>query len=1017
MQLRLSYIGNLVIGICLCYTISYSQPFKRLNSVSYNVNEGLLQSHVNDLAEDGNGFIWLSTGSGIQRFDGKRFYQVPISSQLPDDKYVKFFRRINGNLWITHTRGITEYDSRTHTFKLIYQSPNFSPESPPIALKEDKDGIWCITPNKMLHLNATDLRIIDEIATDQISSAIILKLAPSKTKVTSSDDHIYLMEGQDLYVFDLRYKKFKAWKIEGQKKSFIAIENYSPDTLLVGTESGFEKFNTKTGTFTWVCGYARAFDLTKSSNSVHLTRVQDRLYIASIGAELFELDLDQHGYASNLVNLQNQSFLNIGFITSCIPDSFHNLWVISASDGIKKINYTYTGFRYFGTENKKNNFVKSIYADKKSNLILCGTYNSGLLLFDSSQKLIRHINNFPGSQPPYTVSGIDSIGKQRYLLYLMGGWDTYILDGKNFSLKKIKVDTPPTGKTSPFDFYLSLLKTDQNETLIQTITCLYRAKLQNERLRLDLIDTIKYGAVTAYLDRQNRVWSGTTEYYYLFDLTTKRKQSFDLPGKMLSRCFLQDRAGKMWMGTEKGLYLLHNDGSINKGWHKENGLPDDCIYSLRQDRNGNIWFSHNKGISCMTLRGTWLHFNKNDGLQENEFNTNTSFQTDDGEFFFGGVNGISSFYPEAVSNLTESPRALISGIKVNDLSWSVDTAYWNIKKLELPHKNNILTFEFTALGQRNPDQYNYQYQLSGIDADWVDAGNNSTVRYVLPPGEYNFRYHAGNSFNKDIENYGELTILIKPPLWQTWWFIGAAFLLLGGLIFSIGFLVTRQRYLRKLKVLHMQQEVQQERERISRELHDNIGAQLSYISSNIDWVLESPVQLSKPEENKRLYSINDTAKNLINNLRETIWALKKEEICLDELSDKLKVYVRQQMSLQPTLAWHIAENISCNVRFTPTEALNIFRICQEAVHNALKHGQANELIIDISSDEKNNYRIVVNDNGVGFIQQPTYNGHFGLEHMYHRAVELGAKLTIESAPGSGTRVILTRRNGTNGLLA
>jgi signal transduction histidine kinase len=359
---------------------------------------------------------------------------------------------------------------------------------------------------------------------------------------------------------------------------------------------------------------------------------------------------------------------------------------------------------------------------------------------------------------------------------------------------------------------------------------------------------------------------------------------------------------------------------------------------------------------------------------------------------------------------------LISGIKVNDLDWKKDTAHWNIQKLEFPYNQNILTFEFTALGQRNPDQYNYQYQLSGIDREWVNAGNNPSVRYVLPPGEYKFRYYAGNSFNKDLLQYKEMEIVIRPAFWQTWWFFTGAFLLLGGLVFLIGFLTTRRNYQRKLKTLELQQEVQQERERISRELHDNIGAQLSYISSNIDWVLESPVHLSKQEENKRLYSINDTAKNLISNLRETIWALKKEAIPLDELSDKLKVYVRQQLSLQPTLKWHITENIISNVEFTPTEALNIFRICQEAIHNALKHGNASELNIMVTSDDRNNYRIVINDNGIGFTRQETYNGHFGLEHMRHRAGELGAQLFIESGPGSGTKVTLARINGTNGLL-
>ena len=206
----------------------------------------------------------------------------------------------------------------------------------------------------------------------------------------------------------------------------------------------------------------------------------------------------------------------------------------------------------------------------------------------------------------------------------------------------------------------------------------------------------------------------------------------------------------------------------------------------------------------------------------------------------------------------------------------------------------------------------------------------------------------------------------------------------------------------------MQSGIQNERERISKELHDNIGTQLSYISSNVDWMLEAPVSLSREEEIKRLSAVNSTAKEMISDLRETIWAIKKESIQLDELADKLKLFIRSQRILNSKMEISIAENIQINIRFSPIEALNIFRICQEAIANAFRHAKASKLNVNIESGGKNNFSINIEDNGKGFSQNKEYHGHYGLENMRSRTEELGAKLSIISEEGKGTKVILCK---------
>jgi signal transduction histidine kinase len=168
------------------------------------------------------------------------------------------------------------------------------------------------------------------------------------------------------------------------------------------------------------------------------------------------------------------------------------------------------------------------------------------------------------------------------------------------------------------------------------------------------------------------------------------------------------------------------------------------------------------------------------------------------------------------------------------------------------------------------------------------------------------------------------------------------------------------------------------------------------------------VLLSREEKTKRLSALNNTAKEMISDLRETIWAIKKESIQMDELADKLKLFIQLQRILKPEMEINISENIQNNIHFSPTEALNVFRICQEAIVNCVKHANASKLYLFIQSGAKENFSITIEDNGNGFLPDRRYEDHYGLENMRHRAHELSSKLSIISEKGHGTKITLSK---------
>jgi len=213
--------------------------------------------------------------------------------------------------------------------------------------------------------------------------------------------------------------------------------------------------------------------------------------------------------------------------------------------------------------------------------------------------------------------------------------------------------------------------------------------------------------------------------------------------------------------------------------------------------------------------------------------------------------------------------------------------------------------------------------------------------------------------------------------------------------------------LRKRKA-EMNKKLAGQRDRISRELHDNVGSQLTYMRGNIDWLIDSKGVLSQEEEMNKLSVVSETSKNIMNDLRETIWVIKKENIKLDELSDRLKSYLQKQVSFCQGTEVEIIENIRKNYSFSPVELLTTYRICQEAITNIIKHAHATKIVLEIGSDKERDYFFTITDNGLGFVTQPPKEGHYGLLNMVQRSKEVGAMFSILSEPGKGTNVALVK---------
>ena len=229
------------------------------------------------------------------------------------------------------------------------------------------------------------------------------------------------------------------------------------------------------------------------------------------------------------------------------------------------------------------------------------------------------------------------------------------------------------------------------------------------------------------------------------------------------------------------------------------------------------------------------------------------------------------------------------------------------------------------------------------------------------------------------------------------------------MVLSVLIIVLLILYLRRRLLLQKfiddnknREEQHQQRLRISHELHDNVGAQLSYIVSNLD------MQVQQHPDDKRLKALSDMSKQAIITLRETVWALNNESISVTDFADKFKQYTAKILNFNQDITCTFEEQFKEALILQPVQALNLFRICQEAFSNAVHHSKASIVRIQFTNSGHDIFTIQIQDNGIGFDkEEAALKGHYGLSTMSSRAQELGAEFILNSIKGEGTQVVLT----------
>lgn len=976
--------------------VLYAQLLSRYNSLGYGVNEGLLQSTISDMEFDNNNFWWIAYPNGIQQYDGKNFLAIPVQPGLPENKGCHFFKCSNGTLFISHVQGISIYNHNSNSFKLVYKHSQVTSTG---FIGESDGVVYFYTDNaEITGISTSSFAMHSSFKTGLPDYKKDFTHTPAICDNIINGQAAFIVNKR-IYTWDLRKGMLRFRSAVLPEISNYLLHQLSETELLFYTyhpAGTLQVLNTTANTvrFIPIEGHRQ----TIISRSI-VYRWQDK-FLLSINDQIYEADKNFEKLKTEIVNFQNGRITGGGIIARLKQDNFKNLYAQTISGGCYKISANNYPLKFFTSGQVKKNYILSVLQDKENNRLLAGAANNGLLIYDTLQQLIKHIPMPATDGKFYSPNAIIKNKAGDYFIFTVNTKGVWLLSGdlKKITLLPLITKLPP--EKSGAGYFCKVLYQNAERAVVISETKIYRLHFASNTIS-------EYPSVNGYImsgiySKPYFIMHCNDEFIFLAenDFHVVKKIAFKNTGGV--RCYLADAAGSIYAGTNKGVFITDTSGRVRQQFNADTGMPDECIYAMAFDEENNLWCSTNKGVLKIKNGKVAGQLKKEDGLQENEFNTNAVARAADGEIFFGGVNGVSSFFPAAININSENAQLLFFRITVNNQTVANGTAAWKLQKIELPYTQNAFAFDFVAMGSFNPNQYLYQYRMKGVDKEWILNDGMQTVRYSLPPGAYTFQIFASRAFNEKAVPMQQLHIIIHPPFWKAWWFMLLLVILFAALFGYIIHTRNKRQFARQLQKMEQEKQLKEERERISKDLHDSLGAYANAVLYNTQ-LLETENEAERKKE--LLADLKFASKDIITSLRETVWAFKKEWYSAEDCLVRICNFVQPLARYYSHISFSVEGEAPAGTQLHYSNALNLVRIMQEAVTNSIKHAHPSE--ITISSSYNSRWVLLVQDNGGGFDATDLNNekGN-GLYNMRSRAAASGFEITITSAKGKGTQIMI-----------
>lgn len=979
--------------------------------VSFSRVSGLSQNTVYTIAADTFGFVWIGTGNGINRFDGHTIKTItPKSFSGGDGLHGRFVRNgflndATGNLWFsteTGTQFLERKSGKVRTCFVSMQGKRLKLQGT-FPLAQEGENYWLVNESSGIYLynpvkeSASRFPLLK----DKKGFDIPIQLKGSLDK----SGNFWFASNSGFHSFQ---RKQLTWKQFLSDRKFTAVSCIG-DTI-VGASGDELVFYIPEKSFIKV---VKAISpLSPAEITVLHTAADGKLWVGDSRGNVFVRNCGQWEavWMGNINNgSQNETFFPV-YSLYATPDG--TLWVGADVLGLFRANMMGEYFRHYPAVSEGSNawYVQSVLplSDKK---VLLGLYQYGIRELNlETQKTTQVLAPCDSGRKSQSGTLLFQDKSGNIWAFACGG--LFVRDKAENRWQSIDLEIPPGLLTAKGSITVYKIAEYGSQKLLATSIGLYKIRLHNRKLIASHVSSLGY---TSILDiwvhsARNEVWlaleTGGVGIVNDLDKAPKKKL---LPGQELNsiRAFCYDSADadKLWAATLSGLLCIDVLSQESYLYNENDGLLNSYLHAIEKVSN-ELWFSNNHGIVRAVIKNgkntksfpvlSFEQYGMSDGLPTEAFNGGASGKLSSGKLLFGSASGLIWFSPDRFRSSGKSFPVRLVALQINGRNFSDTLQPEFVKKMELKHNQHTLLFRFQGILYTDIGKLAYRYKLKGFDDDWNYSGNANEARYRgLSPGKYVFMAsarHLQGSWTSPVC----IDITIVPPYWKSpVFYIPCLILIISSTLLTIRYF-SRRRLIEELKQFQKEREIEQERKRISREMHDDIGAGLTQIIL----MSEALVEHYSNEKAKRIAVIS---RSLVENITEIIWSLRQETVTLQELL----AYLREQFSEMLEEKKCIYAINFCEPENNPVldfkRKRNIYLILKEVMHNAIKHSNAEQISM-YSRISPGRLRFVIEDNGIGFDPKNSIAGN-GLRNIELRAAELNALFTVHSSMVTGSTVV------------
>lgn len=987
--------------------------------------DGLSIYSVTALLQDRQGFLWVGTVDGLNRYDGYEFKVFRNNSRdstsLSSD-YINvggLAEDEQGFIWIGTRYGLNKLDPATGKFKRYYLGKNGKSSlngNVVFEILPDNAGrLWVATPEGLIELDVETGHITrhDTLANGD-PLGIVLSL------VMDNQGQIWMGGEKGLLTFDIQSGQIDQWPLLMPWRARFSVVS----KVLVGNE-GCIWVATRDGSVVRIdteTGLMRRFDLTDAAQkSEGITFVLDlyqaedgRLWTGPSGHGLVILDPDRDETEQLKEDFQKRHTFKGQFVSAFLEDRSGLLW-IGTWDGLSRVRPRQR-FQHIGPNSDlmKTNYprARSVEIDRSGDVWIT-TEGGGVSKIKPDGTVVTYLSE-PGNANGLSRDMVFSVIEDDagFIWMGTGGGGVNRLDPETNEFKRFYHD-PGDSNSLGSDYVYKIFEDSEGRIWIGTTNAgLNRYdKLSNRFYRYthhpDDTTSLSGNEVwTIFEDTQKQLWVGTIGAGLNKIVETvsgdsslisfeRFRHNPDDPHSIPSNnvVFLsEDDRGKLWIGTMGGgLSRFDPETQFFENWSMEEGLPSNNVACVLPGEAGEYWLSTSNGLVRFDPeQGVLSHYLEADGLINTVFYFDGCTRNDDGLLYFAGDQGVTMFDGvNIIDNLTP-PTTVITDFRVSDRLVISDSLASARKRWSLSHDNNSVSIKFSALDFTIPAHNEYWYRMEGIDANWVkDLGARMVTYSNLSPGEYRFEVEGTNNSGLSSVKPAALYIEIRPAYWQTTWF----WLLIGiaGSVAVWGSFLVRNRQL---------QEVEETRQQIADDLHDDFGSNLGAISFFLGR-LSSKEKLTESDVT-RVGQYRITIERMLDDLHDVVWLTDPGYDDLIGLADRMFTTAQNLMQHQP---FHFEKRGVSGETIIPLKLRrHLFLVYKEAMHNIVRHADASDVHLALIF-ENNEVFILIKDNGKGFDPEQKRNGQ-GLKAMRRRAEQGKFDLAIMSETGTGTSIEL-----------